>query len=345
MRRSVKVFWLGAVLGLLVWGTGSLSVAASQPLVGTVDVRLLMVLHPRMATFDYIQGRFFRPQSPGRPRPSMAQALEAAGAGIEKELGRLTSEVRRLRRVQEDLIRRRETTLNSLQESAQQGGGGRDYPARYKEYVDRYQRLLGENARQLAEAEAAVARLQEKAFSPLYLDEGETVALLRQIHGEILQMVTAVAQEMGLAAVFDPTLHQVRPAVPPHREIPAVPPPPFDLGPRSLRSLQTFEAPYHQAMIPGPDGQLINAAAHVALARGQSLIRTARKYLNLAAYLTLARRDLPLPPALVLLGGTDLTPVVGQRLLQTHRIPPAQQTRILKLLSAFLEAAQKRQVW
>lgn len=338
MKRCLLI----CLTGMLLWSAAA-EVMAAAPQVGVFDMRLLVVLHPRMATFDFMQGRFFRPRPQAEKHKSVAKALREAHVGLEGRLGRTTSEIKRLRRSQEALAKRRDETLNSLLENAKQGVG-RDFSANFQQYRDRYQKLLTENEQKLIAAEAEERKLQDQAYSPIYLNEQESIAVLQQIQREIQQQLEIVVRETGLTMVIDPTLNRFAPPADKIAPVRTEPAPPFDLGCQLIQNLQTPED-YPQGTIPGPNGQPINAARHVAFARGQSLIDSVRKYLNLASYLSLARQDLPLPPVAVLVGAADITATVAQRVFQANRVSREQQARMLKLLNSYNTAEAQNQIW
>lgn len=325
------------VIFFLVFGP---SLAWGQ--VGTVDIRLLMVLHPSLGAFDFTQQRLFRP-SVGKQ--SLAVQIADARAKASPVVKKMQARVDRLARKRDDLLKRWQSTMRSLTKSQAKRVNEKSFRSGIiKEYQNRYERLLEVAETELREAKEEVATAKELEVAPLYLSKSESLAVLKKVQQEILSILAEVAREKSISVVFDPTLCRNMEAPALFPGIPSIPPHPDVNGPKRFRTFATYEHPRVQGTVPGPGGVPTPAAQHIALAQGQNMLLNFKNYLNYLFYLSVGRQATPDVASLVIFGGIDVTEPVARKLLERYRLDPNRQVLSLKLLQGYQQAERHNQL-
>ncbi|HOY67433.1 MAG TPA: hypothetical protein PLP29_11120 [Candidatus Ozemobacteraceae bacterium] len=305
----------------------------------SVDVRLLLALHPSMASFDYSHDRFFRGNAPSGDAAALGQALQAAWEKAQPKLRELGVRREKLNQSKFEILQRREETMrNLLEKEATQPGQVRDREKQIGEYEDRYTRAMAECDAQLARLEKEFEQAQEEAYTPVYLTKDETARQIASIKQEIEALIAQTAQENRIGVVLDTSFG--RGSLEKNQETVTVPQYPEPSDTLASRLFHTFSnwapPPVPETTVPGPNGQPIPAREHVAFAASQNMIQTLERYLEFRPYLTKTAANFS-SGNIFLGGGTDLTATVARKIFSRYRVPPEIQNSFQVLIQKYAQ--------
>lgn len=180
--------------------------AQSNAVWGMVDTRLVLILHPGMAEFDFTRGRFFRISPAKTTKQALQEALNKGIVGIQPKLADL-----RLR--QSEIVAARTThllaldaELTEIRAQRPKGAASGVLELSLKKEHDLQNRLtqgLATIDAQLAVVDAQIANLWEKTGDELYLTAAESGERMNRILREIGEHVVAVSRETGVPFVVD----------------------------------------------------------------------------------------------------------------------------------------------
>lgn len=329
MRKTVRTLVAGGLLIAAILSSGPL-VAGGW---GSVDQRLLLTLHPAMATFDYSHGRFLR-SSATTGNPAMTAAK------LQREANESQSAVQKLARERAGLISqrgkilaRREDTLDNIRGKKSNPGSGAGAGDRLaEEYEARYAKEIGELDLKLASVEQQLEDAREATYAPAYLTKKETGIRIIAIRTEIGNLIAQVAKEQDLDMVVDDSLGRPWPEAGRSAEDYFSPPVPFNKGALLFRSFAEWEPINVTGTVPGPGGKPVPASQHIAMGRSLNVLRQLQNYLNFLPYRI---SGAPMGQSMVLVGNTDLTIAVAQRLYTAYRLPAERQGMLLGLIQKF----------
>ncbi|HOY67639.1 MAG TPA: hypothetical protein PLP29_12150 [Candidatus Ozemobacteraceae bacterium] len=321
---------------------GGAAVAAENGGCATVDTRLLLILHPRLANFDYAQGRLFRPDIAQRPREQIQNELAACWEKATTAAANVAKKRSRFLEQRSQILQRWDETMNSMYEHAASGSAQpRDHDRTMQEFDARYRAELASCEAALEAVDREIVAAQESALSPVYLSTQDTEREVAQAKNEISQLIAQAAQENRVTMVLDATFAVT--AVCLDQGIACVP--------RQSGSFDTTTAAlFHQfcnwenippGMIPMADGTKVDAAAHLAPQRMKNMIDTLQQQLDVRPYVPngLARFS---PGNLFLYGGNDLTPAVARKMFAQYRIPEELKNSYMLFLKEYASFEQER---
>jgi hypothetical protein len=301
---------------------------------GQVDSMLLLALHPGMATFDFLQGRFLRPSfSSASPEGHRLQARADQGRA---RLARLTSERERARQNHLAIVMRRENTLREMMErEATHRGQLRDHDQQFREYERRYEASMAEAAKRLNQVENELNEAQDDVSAPFFLTRQETDKRLAELQKELLAVIDHVARQRGLSVVLDPTFAGSVPQRTPAVDGAEMPSPDFT-GPRQFQLFWNYTPTTTFGSVPGPDGQPVSGEQHISSALYRSMVQNMQTYLGRLSFLTpaLARLSFGTPSAFVT-GGEDITETVASTLFSRYRVAADLQQRLIALIRSY----------
>ncbi|MFZ2960611.1 MAG: hypothetical protein WA705_27340 [Candidatus Ozemobacteraceae bacterium] len=313
--------------------------AASSPVSAQswarVDMSLLLVLHPTMASFDYSHGRFLRPSATSARQggPDIGKALQEAARLAQPKIRQAQSECDRLRlSLQDTLTRREETIRDILEKEAGSRAMVRDRDQQIREYESRYEKALRETQERLSIAEQRLEQANEIAYAPLYFSREETERQMQTLRKELLGAIAQEAQRRGVSVVIDPTMGLGRVAdATPDSSMQTFSTPDID-GLHLFRDLATWGTVEGPQTLTDSKGTVIPAEAHVAAARNQQKLQQMQTYLGRLSFLpsSLAGFSLGSPPFLA--GGIDLTEAVADGLFRRYQVPANIQVRLIALI-------------
>jgi hypothetical protein len=358
----------------LVFGSLFLVLTAIAPLQatgwGTADTRLLLIIHPDMAYFDYTNGRFFRPQvakqSPAEVRQAMQKAREQAEPLLSKhqEHQHALQEARSEILMNKERLRLRllnpqhptlETAKNRLKtakknvvkvksmkdipnihhppEEMQVPESHQDRNKLVDELEERAQTEVASINARLIAIDKQITAVQEAMYSPVYLTTPETTEKLAAINKEIGELITQTAGEQKLDLIIDASYAQR--SIKRAAETTILPTQP-DIP--DLLSSALFHEFANFALLKEPpprdDGSPV-PPQHGTGAMYTNKIQLFKKYLENRHYL---------PPtvanfaggSLFLTGANDVTPRVAEKLLTRYNIPATYKDGLLEVIKEFV---------
>ncbi|HEY9071089.1 MAG TPA: hypothetical protein VIV61_12595 [Candidatus Ozemobacteraceae bacterium] len=305
----------------------------------TVDVRLLLALHPSMASFDYSHDRFFRGNAPSGDTAALGQALQAAWDKAQPKLRDLGVRREKLNQTRFEILQRREETMRDLLEKgATKPGQVRDREKQIGEYEDRYTRAMAECEAQIARLDKEFEQAQEEAYAPVYLTKEETARQFDAIKREIESFISQTAQEARIGVVLDTSFGRGSLEKSPETiTVPQYPEPSDTLASRLFHTFSNWAPPQvPETTVPGPNGQPVSAREHVAFAASQNMIQTLERYLEFRPYLTKTAANFS-SGNIFLGGGTDLTATVARKIFSRYRVPPEIQNSFQLLIQKYAQ--------
>ncbi len=333
----------------------------AQGSMGSADLRLLVLLHPAMAGFDFSHNRFYRAAPGNNPNRNIGQEITQGWAKAEPILRDLKTQRERILRQRMDSMLERENSLQELTGGSPAriagplgattaepihvnvraiSGGSLD--SRAKAVADaeaRFTKAMAENDRQIAEIDAKIADAQETAYAPVFLTRVETDRKFEEIIREILGYVNQAAQEQRLAVVVDASYGRSgRKLAPDMICVPDFPKPGDTMGSRLFHLFSTWETVTENpsAPVPGPDGKTVSKASHVAVAMGDQQVRSLQRYLEFRPYLGEGAAGFS-SGNFFLAGGVDLTPIVAAKLFVQYRVPTEIQNSFFLLIRDYTQ--------
>ncbi|MBF0546827.1 MAG: hypothetical protein HQM08_20470, partial [Candidatus Riflebacteria bacterium] len=198
--------------------------ATPSPTFGQVDFRLLMILHPSMACYDYSHSKFIRPGAVSKRPEQINSELEAAWRKARPIIDSLKKKQEKLLKEKADFLAKKEMTINQLMATTAKGEGGRERGKLISEYVERYDAeefTYNDNLKKVSEE---LESAEESAYSVVYLNSKETKTQLDAIKNEIAAYISQTAQENGIGTVIDNSFIMRKPEQPADlAQIPTVP--------------------------------------------------------------------------------------------------------------------------
>ena len=303
----------------------------------TIDARLLLAIHPSMATFDYSHDRFFRNNASSQNAAALGQALQTAWDKTQPKLRELGVKLDKLNQTKFEILQKRETTIRSLMENeATQRGQIRDRDQQIAGYEEKYSKSLAECDSQIAQLNREIEKTQEEAYSPVYLTKSETAMRFEAMKKEIGSLIEQTAREYRIGVVLDTSFgRNSQQKSPDAMTIPQHPEPSDTLASRLFHTFSNWVPPQvPETTVPGPNGQPIPAREHVAFAAGQNMVQTLERYLEFKPYLTKTAAAFS-SGNIFLTGRMDLTPVVAKKIFTRYRIPVEIQNSFQLLIQKY----------
>jgi len=336
MKRMV------VLLGMSVAFAGGVAHAAGNGGCATVDTRLLLILHPRLANFDYTQGRLYRPDIAQRPREQIQNELAACWEKATAAAASIAKKRTRFLEQRSQILQRWDETMNSIYSHAASGTAPlRDHDRTMQEFDARFRAELASCEAALEAVDREIVAAQESALSPVYLSGQDTDREVAQAKNEISQLIAQTAQESKVSMVIDASFAVT--AVCLDSSIACIP-----------RQSGTFDtttaALFHHfcnwenippGMIPMADGTKVDAAAHLAPQRMKNMIDMLQQQLEVRPYVPngLARFS---PGNLFLYGGQDLTAAVARKMFTQYRIPEELKNSYMLFIKDYADFEQER---
>jgi len=305
----------------------------------TVDARLLLAVHPAMASFDYSHDRFFRNNPASGETASLAKKLQEAWNKAQPRLRELGVKKDKLNQDKFEILQKRDKTMRDLMEKeATQRGQVRDREKQIAEYEDRYTKSLIACDAQLERLNREIEQAGEDAYSPVYLTKDETAKQLETIKKEVEWLVAQTAQENRISVVLDTTFGRNSIEKSPESvTIPQYPEPSDTLASRLFHTFSNWVPPQvPETTVPGPNGQPVSAREHVAFAAGQNMVQTLEKYLEFKPYLTRIAAAFS-SGNIFLSGGVDITAAVAKKIFTKYRVPPEIQNSFQLLIQKYAQ--------
>jgi|GEM_PF-1605353 len=324
----------------------SVSDAAPLPAGGagcaTVDSRLLLILHPRLANFDYAQGRLYRPDLAQRPREQIQAELAACWEKALAGVAAISSKRSRILERRAQILERWDETMNSMYaHAASESLQIRDQGKSMQEFDARFRAELASCEDSLAAIEAETILAQEGALAPVYLSSQDTEKEVTAAKTEITRLIAQTAQENRLTAVLDSSFAMTGVCLDPH----------IACIPRQTTSFDTTTASlFHQftnweaippGQIPLADGTKVDAASHLAPKRMKSMLDVLQQQLDVRPYVVsgLARFS---PGNIFLYGGVDLTAEVARKMFAQYRVPEELKNSYMLFIKEYASFEQNR---
>lgn len=305
----------------------------------TVDARLLLAIHPTMASFDYSHDRFFRANAPSQEAAGLDKALQAAWDKSQPKLRELNARLDKLNESRFNILQRREETMRDLLEKeAAQRGQVRDRDKQIGEYEERYTKSIEECDSQIDRLGKEIEQAQEEAYAPVYLTKDETAKQFDAIKKELELLIAQTAQENRIGVVLDTSFGRNSMEKSPNAAtVPQHPEPSDTLASRLFHTFSNWVPPQvPDTTVPGPGGRPVPARDHVAFAAGQEMVQTLEKYLEFKPYLTKTAAAFS-SGNIFLMGGTDLTAAVAKKIFARYRVPPEIQNSFQLLIQKYTQ--------
>lgn len=301
----------------------------------TVDTRLLMVLHPSMATYDFSHGRFYRPGVQNLKSEELQNKLAKVWEQVRPQLKALEAKRSRLLRSRSELLASREETINKmLARGATDTLMVRDHAKNVASFEIRYQSRLHQMEDDLQAVETEYARTSEQAWAPVYLNGVETDRQLAVIRNEIVAFVSDLAVKQGYVLVVDPTAAQDPVMSVGGLGVKVAQSEPVDvLGSELFKLFGQWNVP-QGATVPGPDGRPIDLGQHLMPVLFGNMTQNFRQYLEFRPFLPPVSGQLD-PRKLTLSGEPDLTESVARGIFQRYQVAAPQQESLLSMIRAF----------
>ncbi|OIP24575.1 hypothetical protein AUK22_08745 [bacterium CG2_30_54_10] len=312
---------------------------------GKVDTRILLILHPKLATFDYSVGRFYRETAFTSDREKLRKQMDDAWSKAQPALRSLLGKQSGLIRRRVELMQRWNETMNSLAEhSASETSKPQDYRKLGDQYKARYEQELAGLDQDLAHLDTDMQNTREEAYSPVFLRSSETISRLSEIKQEIQGLLAQAAGERGVVTVLDTSYGA--PGVTQAPSLAAIPTQQdhFDLLSAALFHEITNwdDSKIPGGSIPMADGTKVDARSHIIPRLKAGAIDNLRQYLDYRSYLGRHLAAMPSPGGIFLVGGVDLTPVVARKLFDRYQIPEDLKNAFMQIMSEYESFEQIR---
>ncbi|MBP7634620.1 hypothetical protein KBA41_10630 [Candidatus Ozemobacteraceae bacterium] len=302
----------------------------------TVDVRILLMLHPMMATFDYSNGRFYRDESLKKNFQGVVQQLQKLQQESRKALATIESKKKRLMQTRLEIMTKREEALNDLSSKAASSSYNiRDKSRKISEFEQRYAAQLRQNTADLEALRTEMVKAQDAAIAPLYLTTEEAEKRLASIRDEIHGLIAQAAREGGYHTVVDNTFgFTTRKRA---HDIPQVPALDESVDVVSSSLFHSFVNmdinPAVKSALQMPPNTT-TAEEHMVAGRSIGMTDNLKQYLEFRNYMPEAVAGFG-PGKFFLIGGNDLTPWVARQLFTKYRIPMTLQNSFMVLIRNF----------
>lgn len=308
----------------------------------TVDTRLLLILHPRLANFDYAQGRLYRSDIAKKPREQILKELASCCDKALAAISKISSKRTRIMDQRFQILQRWDETMNSMYTHASSGTTRlRDHDKSMQEFDSRFRAELASCEAALEAVDRETVLAQESALSPLYLSSQETELEMAAAKNEIYQLIAQTAKEQQVSMVLDASFGVTAVCLDPG----------IACIPRQSTSFDTTTASlFHQftnweaippGQIPMADGTKVDAAAHLAPQRMKNMVDMLQQQLEVRPYIPtgLARFS---PGNPFLYGGTDLTAAVALKMFAQYRIPAELKNSFMMFIKNYTSFEQER---
>ncbi|HNW35933.1 MAG TPA: hypothetical protein PKM25_13425, partial [Candidatus Ozemobacteraceae bacterium] len=308
----------------------------------TVDTRLLLILHPRLANFDYAQGRLFRADVAQRPREQIQKELAACWEKAASVIAGISTKRSRILEQRAQILQRWDETMNSMYANAASGSSQlRDHDKSMQEFDARFRAELTGCEAALERIETEKILAQESALGPIYLSSQETEREVTLAKNEISQLIAQTAQENQVAMVLDSTFGVT--AVCLDSQIACIPrqSTSFDTTTTSLFQQFTNWEAIPSGQIPLADGTKVDAATHLAPQRMKNMIDMMQQQLEVRPYIPTGLAQFS-PGNLFLYGGVDLTAAVARKMFTQYRIPEELKNSYMLFIRDYAAFEQNR---
>ncbi|MBF0543526.1 MAG: hypothetical protein HQM08_03790 [Candidatus Riflebacteria bacterium] len=308
--------------------------AYSQNGVGCVDLRLLMILHPSMANFDYVNGLFYRENLRSKTPEQIQAELKNSQESIKGAQALLKRKESELIKRRIDLMQKRDETISNLNGKARKPDEKSklvtDYEAKYSQEFDTLERQFGE-------IQQSLRQTNELAFSPLYYNSAETEKRISQIRKELQDKITQVAAKNGIAVVIDDSYGSRSTkkgkenfAIPSQTETPDL------ISGNLFHNLTTWQVDEaSKALLNSKDAAALKLTpAHVAGGMVEQRRLNLKQLLDYRSYLpeNLAAFS---PGRAFLIGGVDLTPLIAKEIFDQYRLPEMAKQNYLTIIKDY----------
>lgn len=333
--KAAPFFPIVAALFSVVALFSAVTLFAANPPGGfaTVDTRLILLLHPSMANFDFSNGKFFRSETPNKKFEDVLKELQACQKKSGEALKGLEEQRRRLSASKTDLLTRREDVINDLYvKVASTGYQVRGKEEKIQEFEGRYLLQLAQLDAQISQNADQIRKALEIGYSTLYLTTEETEKRLSEIKTEIQSLISEAARESGISVVIDNT-YAMR-SQNKSGEVSQVPVIDEALDVVSSSLFHSFANlqidPALKGVLKNGDGMPI-PEEHLLVGRSIGLMNNLQRYLQFRNYFPEKIGNFS-PGQMFLVGGVDLTPWVARKLFARYRIPGFLQNSFMVLI-------------
>ncbi len=340
---------------------------AAEPGFATVDLRMLLILHPEMKDFDYINGRFLRADISQKNAPEVRAQLEAMRKSTSPTIEKLLNKQSQLAQTRAETFVNKSNFVNRVlnnkpDESAKTrklvNQAKKDYSAwSHKTFVElanpkteiqipqskeeKSQMILEVDKKFKAQIASLDLELQdigdqlkvarEEMFSPVYFTTAETIRKLRKIKEEISGLITQSASEKGIQIVMDTSFgsNQIRKA----DELTTLPFQPDTPDLISSKLFHNFANWKPRENLPFDANGLPINPEHMAVNMQSNKIEEFKKYIESRFYLP-EMADVNFG-RMFLVGGVDLTPEIAQKIFSKYSVPAPMATALLSVVKSF----------
>ncbi|MBF0407622.1 MAG: hypothetical protein HQM10_09730 [Candidatus Riflebacteria bacterium] len=314
-----NIFRLLCVLSVIVFIFPS-SLFSQGNIVGTVDFRLLMVLHPSMVSYDYVNGLFLKDTSKSKNPDQLQKELEKSQSGIKEAMATLRRKESEVIKRRFDLIQKREETIQNLLAKGYSPG---EKSRLISEYEDKYEAEFDSIEKQHEDILVSIKQTNDLAFAPIYHSSAETEKWLNNVRNEIQKIILEVSKRKGISLVIDDS-YGTRPlkkgkkyfSVPAQAETP-------DLISGSLfQNLTNWEVDEtSKALMNMKDAAALKLTPdHIAGGMLESRKMNLKKLIDYRSFLPQHLADFS-PGKAILTGGIDLTADVATEIFNRYRLP------------------------
>jgi hypothetical protein len=326
MAKKLAIF-----LAFLVWALPPLPGAT----VGVVHTRLLLLLHPAMAAYDFASGRFFRnlPTDPGQALSTLQEAWNKQRPHLEI----LRQQQRDLATRRLDLLLQRDLLLQQVHAAKEEAQRKRqavpkEIMARLRTEEERFDRFVAENEKAERQLERLIHETSQRGLDSFYLSAAESGQRLEGLRQEILALIRQVGQANGLNLLIDNSLgFQPFPFPTDHPAAPHYPEPADHLTLRLFQAFSTWPAP--TTATSDEDRRTREGRLATALGLTGTELGVGKNHLVSSLGEGLVRHS---GGSLIVAGARDITPEVAARMFSTYRIPAALQNTYQIFLRDFL---------
>jgi hypothetical protein len=336
---------------------------------GTVDVRLLLIFHPDMAAYDYLNGRFIKAQATGK-----------ADADLQIEMNRLleakTPELEELKAVEAGYLNARSQVflnreavmqkilapgLSETEQNQRHMQKAKEKPISVEvikkldieklPQLDQYKAPTLEDRthvvieleevtkkhlqaidKKIAETRDKIGALHDAIYAPVFFTVAESEQKLKTIKSALLELVRQTAAEKNVTTVMD-TSYATTPVQPQGKHIPVHPDTPHLMASSIFHQLANWENP---AAAPGAFdgcGKPI-PQSHIQAPREANCIEQLKRYQDYRHYLPQQVARLHLG-SMFLIGGRNLTAEVAKKVFAKYAIPAGLQASYLEVIRSY----------
>ncbi len=183
------------------------SSAFGQTPFATIDYRTCLVLHPEMATFDFVAQRFSRPNLKRNDSLVMEQVYKSMQAKQKSLAPKIEALLAKQGKLQENMSKARLNWTTMGAKLAGQNLSKNEIEKRIEETQNRDQKKIDKMQQEFSDIENEIVSLKDSIWQDVFLTRAETVKKLEKIIGELDAVIADTSKELKVACVIDDTLN------------------------------------------------------------------------------------------------------------------------------------------